>query len=129
VNFRGVKSGQELVRELNRHRVIVVPSRWQEPFGLVALEGVACGCRAIIADSGGLREAAGPLAVAFEHESDLALAEAIERTLKEPFDWQGYWQAMEDHLRAHRAGEVGWRYLEVLAESSLARTFRKAKRS
>jgi glycogen synthase len=128
VKFLGTKTGHDLVLELNRHRVIVVPSRWQEPFGIVALEGVACGCRAIIADSGGLREAAGPLAVVFEHESDLALAEAIERTLKEPFDWQGYWRTTEDHLRAHRAGEVGRRYLEVLAESSLARTFRKATR-
>jgi len=128
VKFLGTKTGHDLVLELNRHRVIVVPSRWQEPFGLVALEGVACGCRAIIAGSGGLREAAGPLAVVFEHESDFALAEAIERTLKEPFDWQGYWRMMEDHLRAHRASEVGRGYLEVLAESSLARRFRKAQR-
>jgi glycogen synthase len=117
VKFLGAKTGQELVRELNRHRVIVVPSRWREPFGLVALEGVACGCRPIIAECGGLLEAAGPLAVVFKHESDLALADAIEQTLKEPFDWEGYWRTVEEHLRQHRARKVARRYLEVLSHA------------
>ena len=48
VVFVGMQTGSELAKLLNRHRIIVVPSRWQEPFGLVALEGIACGCRAII---------------------------------------------------------------------------------
>jgi glycosyl transferase family 1 len=47
----------------------VVPSRCQEPFGLVALEGVACGCRAIVVADGGLAEAIGGLAVIFERAS------------------------------------------------------------
>ena len=33
----------------------VVPSLY-EPFGLVALEAMACGCPCIVADTGGLRE-------------------------------------------------------------------------
>ncbi len=113
VTFLGTQTGEKLVKELNQHRVIVVPSRWQEPFGLVALEGVACGCRAIISESGGLKEAAGPYAVVFEHESDLALADAIEATLRERFDWEGYWRAIEPHLRSHCAIGVARRYLEV----------------
>jgi glycogen(starch) synthase len=117
VSFLGTQAGEALVEQLNRHRVIVVPSRWQEPFGLVALEGVACGCRAIIAGSGGLLEAAGPHAVVFEHESDFALADAIEKTLKDKFDWEAYWQSVEEHLRPHRAGEVARQYLEVLAKA------------
>jgi glycogen(starch) synthase len=117
VTFRGTQTGEALVEQLNRHRVIVVPSRWQEPFGLVALEGIACGCRAIIAESGGLLEAAGPNAVVFEHESDFALADAIERTLKEKFNWEAYWRSVEEHLRPHRAGEVACRYLEVMAKA------------
>src|SRR5271168_3963962 len=83
VIFVGTQTGRALVELLNRHRVIVVPSRWQEPFGLVALEGVACGCRAIVAESGGLLEAAGQLAIVFEHDRGAALAAAIEHTLKE----------------------------------------------
>jgi glycogen(starch) synthase len=119
VAFVGWQTGKALVELLNRHRVIVVPSRWQEPFGLVALEGVACGCRAIVAESGGLLEAAGPLAVVFEHERGAALAAAIEHTLKEQFDWENYWWAAEEHLNRHRAKEVACRYLEVFTKACL----------
>jgi glycogen synthase len=119
VTFVGTQTGKTLVELLNSHRVIVVPSRWQEPFGLVALEGVACGCRAIVAECGGLLEAAGPLAVAFEHERGAALAAAIEHTLKEQFDWENYWRLAEEHLNRHRAKEVALRYLKVLTKACL----------
>src|SRR5262249_13134764 len=39
VTFAGQKSGTALAEILNRHRIMVVPSRWPEPFGVVALEG------------------------------------------------------------------------------------------
>ena len=44
VNFVGIKTGIELVQLLNTHQIMVVPSRWLEPLGIVALEGIACGC-------------------------------------------------------------------------------------
>jgi glycogen(starch) synthase len=114
VAFLGARTGKALVKLLNCHRVLVVPSRWQEPFGLVVLEGMACGCRAIVANSGGLPEAAGPQAVVFHHERTAALAAAIEHTLKEDFDWEHYWQLTEEHLRQYEAKEVANRYLEVI---------------
>jgi glycosyltransferase involved in cell wall biosynthesis len=117
VVFLGLRTGKALVNLLNRHRVIVVPSCWQGPCGLVALEGVACGCRAIVADSGGLTEAAGPLAVVFEHENAAALAAAIEHTLSEEFDWEKYWRLTEEHLRQYQAKAVANRYLEVLTNA------------
>jgi hypothetical protein len=74
----------------------------------ISSERRVCECR---------RQAAGPLAVVFEHESDLALADAIERTLKDKFDWEDYWRSVEEHLRPHWPGEVARRYLEVLANA------------
>src|SRR3954471_25093450 len=65
--FAGAKSGTELAMLLNRHRVMVVPSRWAEPFGVVALEGIACGCAVIGSENGGLREAMGPCGIAFKN--------------------------------------------------------------
>jgi glycogen synthase len=59
VEFAGIRTGPELNLLLNRHRTIVLPSRWKEPFGLVALEGIA----AIVASQGGLPEALASLAV------------------------------------------------------------------
>src|SRR5262249_45232558 len=59
VRFLGAKSQAEVGALLRRHRVLVVPSLWAEPFGVVALEGLACGCIVIGSDRGGLPEAIG----------------------------------------------------------------------
>jgi glycosyltransferase involved in cell wall biosynthesis len=37
-------------------QVVLVPSRWQEPFGLVAIEGMACSCITIVFNSGALAD-------------------------------------------------------------------------
>ena len=36
--------------------IVVVPSRWEEPFGRTAMEGAANGCATIISNRGGLKE-------------------------------------------------------------------------
>ena len=115
VDCVGTKTGKELAELLNRHQIIVVPSRWLEPFGLVALEGIACGCKAIVAGCGGLVEAIGPCAIPFEHQNIGALADAIESTLRQVSDWKAYWQLANTVLSRCRAKEVALRYLEVLA--------------
>lgn len=38
--------------------VNLVPSRWEEPFGLVAIEGMACSCITVVSNSGGLADIA-----------------------------------------------------------------------
>jgi glycosyltransferase involved in cell wall biosynthesis len=35
---------------------LVIPSRWKEPLGIVALEGLSAGCRVIASRGGGLAE-------------------------------------------------------------------------
>jgi glycogen synthase len=117
VEFAGIRTGPELRQLLNRHRTIVVPSRWKEPFGLVALEGIACGCRAIVASQGGLPEALASLAVPFQRGNVAALAEAIEKTLTDPFDWTSYWQAASEIVSHYRAREIASRYLAVLRQA------------
>jgi glycosyltransferase involved in cell wall biosynthesis len=117
VVFVGTQTGPALVELLNQHRIIVVPSRCQETFGLAALEGVACGCRAIVARVGGLVEAIGGLAVMFERGNPVSLARAIERTLTEQFDWETYWQLTDERLHRFAARSVAGKYLDVLAEA------------
>jgi len=41
---------------LDKSEIAVVPSRWEEPFGRVALEAAACGCATITSATGGLLE-------------------------------------------------------------------------
>ena len=41
---------------LDKSEIAVVPSRWNEPFGRVALEATSCGCATITSNRGGLPE-------------------------------------------------------------------------
>jgi glycogen synthase len=81
VILAGQKSGAALAETLNRHQILVVPSRWAEPFGIVALEGIACGCAVVGSEQGGLKEAIGPCGLTFENGSVAALAAELKRLL------------------------------------------------
>ncbi len=39
-----------------RARALLMPSRWQEPFGIAGIEALACGVPVVAYDSGGIRE-------------------------------------------------------------------------
>ena len=82
LHWIGSKTGEDLAHELMRHRVMVVPSRWAEPFGIVALEGLACGCHLVVPDHGGLVEAAGTTALTFSKSEPATLASAIKKALE-----------------------------------------------
>jgi glycosyltransferase involved in cell wall biosynthesis len=84
VKFPGIVHGASLSRLLNRHRVLVVPSRWEEPFGIVALEGAACGCVAVGTRSGGLVEAIGPCGPIVPKENPQALAASLIGLIDDP---------------------------------------------
>jgi glycosyltransferase involved in cell wall biosynthesis len=81
VIFAEKKTGSELACLLRNHRVLTVPSRWKEPFGIVALEGIACGCAVIGSSGGGLPEAIGPCGLLFENGDPKMLADQLESLL------------------------------------------------
>jgi len=60
-----------------RAAMVVVPSRWQEPFGLVALEAMASGAALICSSRGGLREVAGDVALYVDPDDPPGVASAI----------------------------------------------------
>ena len=117
IDFIGPKSGVELAETLNAHRVLVVPSRWAEPFGIVALEGIACGCVVVGSREGGLPDAIGPCGVTFPNGDAPALASSIRTTLT----GGGCWDALRDgalaHLAKHSAHAVAAVYLELFHRS------------
>lgn len=47
---------EELVKRYQAAAIAVVPSLWEEPFGMVALEAMACARPLIVSDVGGLRD-------------------------------------------------------------------------
>lgn len=116
VDFAGVQRGTDLVRLLNRHRILVVPSRWQEPFGVVALEGIASGCVAVGSNVGGLPDAIGSCGETFENGNAAALASVLERLLRDPARCAELRSGAERHLRRHSRESVAAAYLQVFAQ-------------
>lgn len=57
--------------------IVVVPSRWPEPFGLTALEAMACGAALLCAPRGGLAEVMGDAAVPIDPDDPADIASAI----------------------------------------------------
>lgn len=113
VEFTGSKAGEELAGMLNRHQVLVVPSTLPEPFGIVALEGIACGCVAVASRAGGLPEAVGPCGITFERDNRAALTDALYTVLTQPDFREKLLQGAEQHLDQFKPAAVAARYLEV----------------
>jgi glycosyltransferase involved in cell wall biosynthesis len=114
VIFLGQLQGDALAEMLNQHRILVIPSLWPEPFGIVALEGAACGCRVIGSDQGGLPEAIGPCGSTFPNGDASALAECILQALDagdapETSD-------VRDHLLHHAPDAFAQRILKLATE-------------
>jgi glycosyltransferase involved in cell wall biosynthesis len=114
VTFASQKSGAQLAEILNRHRVLVVPSRWAEPFGIVALEGIACGCVVVGSEKGGLKEAIGPCGLTFENENVPAVAEQLKRLLNDSSLQRSLRQQAAEHLAKFQADAVASAYLRMM---------------
>ena len=52
----GFLDHKKVLNFLDKTEIVVVPSRWEEPFGRTALEASSRGCATIISDRGGLPE-------------------------------------------------------------------------
>lgn len=121
VEFVGVKRGAGLADLLNKHRVIVVPSRYEEAFGIVALEGLACGCLPIVSERGGLKDAIGPHGFAVKNGDVTSLAHTLAEILTDPDAASARLDGVSVHLAQHTIGVIAERYLEVFRNNIEAR--------
>jgi len=117
VEFAGSRHGEALADLLRRHQILVVPSLWQEPFGIVALEGIACGCVAVGSGGGGLGEAIGPCGVTFPNRDVPALADAMTRILNNPMGRERLRQNAPAHLARFTPRHVAAVYLETMTKT------------
>lgn len=69
----------DLPDALRRAQINVVPSRWDEPFGLVTPEGMACGLATVASRTGGTPEIVQDAGFLFEREDVDELAAHLER--------------------------------------------------
>lgn len=113
VRFVGQLEGESLARELARHEILVVPSRYREPFGIVVLEGLASGCVVIGSEGGGLPEAIGPCGLTFPNGDAAALAARLKTLLTDELTLRKLRDQTAAHLVAFRGESIVARYLEV----------------
>lgn len=125
VTFHGIVSQDELIEQYDRADILLVPSLWQEPFGLVVLEAMARGLPVIASKTGGLVEIVthevNGLLVEPGNERELVLAirellldvekrtrlgQAGRATVEEHFTIEKNAQRVEQHLlRAIQRGQ------------------------
>lgn len=84
VAMLGWKPHAQVLSAMARAAIVVVPSRWPEPFGLTALEAMACGAALICAPRGGLPEVMGPTAVPIDPDNPIDIAHAILSLAQNP---------------------------------------------
>lgn len=104
VQARGHLGRDALPAALAASDIHVFPSRWDEPFGLALLEGMASGQPVIASATGGAPEVLGGAGTLFPREDARALAAAIEPLL---LDRQTRVRLGRDARR--RAEELTWR--------------------
>jgi glycosyltransferase involved in cell wall biosynthesis len=95
VKWSGSVSQSALIQLMQTHQIMVVPSR-MEPMGMVVAEGLACGCRMVVSNQGGLPEVGGPFCRYFETGNVESLAATLKVALENPLEIDS--AKLENHL-------------------------------
>ncbi|MBD2437144.1 glycosyltransferase family 4 protein [Nostoc sp. FACHB-110] len=114
VQFMGTQRGETLARLLNAHKILVVPSKWQEPFGIVALEGIACGCLVVGSKEGGLKDAIGSCGLTFLNGNVENLTTVLADILTHPKKINLDKTNRQIHLAKHQKKTVAKAYLQTI---------------
>lgn len=105
-----------VARILQQADVVVVPSRWPEPFALTVLEGMAAGAAVIGADIGGIPETLEGTGLLVPPGDVDALASAIESLADDESLRQRIASACRDYAEAHDWSSVARKLDETLDE-------------
>ena len=129
ISFVGHRSGRRLAATLNGHEILVVPSVWEEPFGVVALEAMACGAVPLVTRSGGLPEAVGAHGLVVAKADPGALADGIEALLSDPALCRALSDGAAAHLARHSRERVARDYLRIIDDACRAHAAPRATRA
>lgn len=113
VDFHASAAASIVGEILRQTRVVVVPSRWHEPFGLVAIEAMACGCPLVVTERGALPGIVGDAGRVVPMGDVEGLAAAMKE-LVEPVAWTSHSVRALARAERFRPERQVDRYLEVL---------------
>jgi UDP-glucose:(glucosyl)LPS alpha-1,2-glucosyltransferase len=114
VRLAGYQPHDEAMQAMARAAIVVVPSRWQEPFGLSALEAMAHGAALICSGRGGLGEVVGDAALPCDPDQPETIAAAMltlanDENLRAEMAEAGPARAAQFDLRVTQIGLDTWR--------------------
>jgi glycosyltransferase involved in cell wall biosynthesis len=117
VEFLGYVSGDRKVKLIQRAAFVVMPSLY-EPFGLVALEAMACGKPVVAARVGGLPDIVrhGETGLLFESGNTAQLADCMVELLLNPELRVQYGRAARQRAESHAWPEIGKQMITVYRE-------------
>ncbi len=81
--FKGRQTGQELLDEVAKGRIAIVPSAWEEPFGGVATELMSAGKNIIVSRRGALAELVLDAGLTFDNGNHNELADQMIKLYKD----------------------------------------------
>ncbi len=120
VAFLGGVPHSRVEAELDGSRLVVLPSMWNEPFGIVGLEAMARGRPVVAFDVGGVRQWLEPetTGLLVPRGDSAALAAAVERVLND--------DDLADRLGLASLGSVAERFTERAHLEALDRVYEQA---
>lgn len=92
VRILGLLSPEDCRRAMGSARAVVVPSVWEEPFGMVVVEAMSAGAAVIVPRAGAFQEllAAGQDVCTYEQGSSPELARIFREVDSDGTRWEGY---------------------------------------
>ncbi|SOC57814.1 glycosyltransferase family 4 protein [Ornithinimicrobium cerasi] len=108
VEFLGTLDRAAVQALMDRSRVAIVPSRL-EPFGIVAVEAMACGRGVVWSTNGGLEDATAGLGWGVDPRDPQALAKAMVQAYENPVDPA----AARAHAESLSWQHIGDQYLDI----------------
>ncbi|PCD79545.1 glycosyltransferase family 1 protein [Acetobacter orleanensis] len=84
VELRGYQPHEAVMQAMSRAAIVVVPSRWPEPFGMVALEAMGCGATVIASHRGGLPDVVGEAGFYVDPDAPDTLADSLDQLIASP---------------------------------------------
>jgi glycosyltransferase involved in cell wall biosynthesis len=116
----GILKEKELVDCLNLHQFILIPSYWEEPYGNVVLEGMACGCIPIASDGGGLPEAVGEAGLLFKRNNPDDMVNVLKNILRDEDKAAIILIKAQPHLAQRSQELVAAKYFQILKQAVAA---------
>ena len=111
VVLRGYLPHADVMAAMRRAAVVVVPSRWEEPFGLAALEAFVCGAPLVCSRRGGLPEIADESAAYVDPERPGDIAAALVELATHP-------------ERREALARAGWKRARLFSAAEAVAAFR-----